>query len=58
MDEENDREKVEEKLSKLRAALIEGEKSGVSQPFDFDVFIAIKRRELQQGSGALFLPPQ
>ena len=33
----------EAKLSALRAALIEGESSGPSTPFDFEAFIAKKR---------------
>jgi antitoxin ParD1/3/4 len=33
-------EEHEAKLSALRAALIEGEKSGPSAPFDFDEYIA------------------
>jgi antitoxin ParD1/3/4 len=33
------------KIEALRAALIEGEESGPSTPFDFDAFIARKRRE-------------
>jgi antitoxin ParD1/3/4 len=32
------------KLAALRAALVEGERSGTSAPFDFDAFIARKRR--------------
>lgn len=32
----------ETKLAALRAALIEGEESGPSEPFDFDAFIARK----------------
>jgi antitoxin ParD1/3/4 len=36
-------EEHEAKLSELRAALIEGELSGESTPFDFDEFIASKR---------------
>jgi antitoxin ParD1/3/4 len=36
-------EEQELKLAALRAALIEGENSGVSAPFDFDAFIAAKR---------------
>jgi antitoxin ParD1/3/4 len=35
----------EAKLSALRAALIEGENSGPSEPFDFDEFIAHKRAQ-------------
>jgi antitoxin ParD1/3/4 len=36
-------EENEIKLAALRAALIEGETSGQSTPFDFDAFIARKR---------------
>lgn len=36
-------EEHEIKLSNLRAALIEGEESGPSEPFDLDDFIKIKR---------------
>lgn len=36
-------EEHEIKLAKLRAALIEGEESGPSEPFDFDVFVKRKR---------------
>ncbi len=36
-------EAQETKLDALRAALIEGEQSGLSSPFDFDGFIASKR---------------
>ncbi|WP_411289006.1 type II toxin-antitoxin system ParD family antitoxin [Phenylobacterium sp.] len=36
-------EEREAKLAALRQALIEGEESGVSEPFDFDGFIAGKR---------------
>jgi len=36
-------EEQEAKLAALRAALIEGEQSGASTPFDFDKFIAGKR---------------
>lgn len=32
-------------VERLRAAIIEGEESGPSQPFDFDEFIARKHRE-------------
>jgi antitoxin ParD1/3/4 len=38
-------EEQEAKLTALRAALIEGEESGPSAPFDFDEFIARKRTE-------------
>jgi len=37
-------EEEEAKLTALRAALIEGEQSGPATPFDFDDFIARKRR--------------
>ena len=36
-------EEQEANLAALHAALIEGETSGVSTPFDFDAFIARKR---------------
>jgi antitoxin ParD1/3/4 len=36
-------EEQEAKLEALRAALIEGEQSGPSTPFDFEEFIARKR---------------
>ena len=36
-------EEQETKLAALRAALIEGETSGASKPFDFEAFIARKR---------------
>jgi antitoxin ParD1/3/4 len=36
-------EEREASLAALRAALIEGEQSGPSTPFDFDAFIANKR---------------
>jgi antitoxin ParD1/3/4 len=38
-------EEQEARLEALRAALIEGEKSGPSTSFDFDEFIERKRRE-------------
>jgi antitoxin ParD1/3/4 len=37
-------EEREVSLQALRAALIEGEQSGASQPFDFEAFIAEKRK--------------
>lgn len=43
-------EEREVKLEALRAALIEGESSGPSTPFDFDAFIARKRAEEAQTS--------
>ncbi len=36
-------EEQEAKLAALRAALIDGERSGPSTPFDFETFIARKR---------------
>jgi antitoxin ParD1/3/4 len=33
----------ETQLAALRAALVEGERSGEPEPFDFDAFIAAKR---------------
>lgn len=38
-------EEHETKLAALRAALIEGEQSGPSQPFDFDHFLERKRAQ-------------
>ena len=40
-------EEHESGLEALRAALIEGEQSGPSAPFDFDKFLARKRTEHQ-----------
>ncbi len=37
-------EEHEASLQARRAALIEGEKSGASEPFDFEAFIAEKRK--------------
>jgi antitoxin ParD1/3/4 len=37
-------EEREAKLTALRAALVEGEESGPSTPFDFEAFIARKRK--------------
>jgi antitoxin ParD1/3/4 len=39
----NDVEEQAAKLAVLRAALVEGEQSGASTPFDFEAFIARKR---------------
>ena len=41
-------EEQEAKLAALRAALIEGEQSGPSTPFDFEAFIARKRASRSQ----------
>ena len=41
-------EEQEAKLQALRAALIEGEQSGPSTPFDFEEFIARKRKSQPQ----------
>jgi antitoxin ParD1/3/4 len=38
-------EEREARLNALRAALIEGENSGPSTPFDFEAFIARKRQQ-------------
>ncbi len=38
-------EEQETKLTALRAALIEGEESGPSTPFDFDAFMVRKRAQ-------------
>jgi antitoxin ParD1/3/4 len=40
-------EDQETKVAALRAALIEGEASGASAPFDFEAFIANKRGALK-----------
>jgi len=39
-------EEQETKLAALRAALVEGERSGPSEPFDFDGFLEGKRRSV------------
>ena len=43
-------EEHEAKLGAIRAALIEGEESGPSTPFDFGSFIAQKRKSAGAGS--------
>jgi antitoxin ParD1/3/4 len=43
-------EEQETKLAALRAALAEGEASGPSTPFDFEAFIARKRKVTTSGS--------
>ena len=42
-------EEQETNLAALRAALIEGENSGPSTPFDFEDFIARRRRNASSG---------
>ncbi|WP_299154576.1 type II toxin-antitoxin system ParD family antitoxin [uncultured Tateyamaria sp.] len=44
-------EEHEGKVKALQDALIEGERSGEPQPFDFDEFKARKRAELNQANG-------
>ena len=38
-------EEREARMAALRSALIEGEQSGPSKPFDFEAFIARKRKQ-------------
>ncbi len=38
-------EEREARIDALRAALVEGEKSGPSTPFDFEAFVARKRKQ-------------
>ncbi|MDP3897288.1 MAG: type II toxin-antitoxin system ParD family antitoxin [Mesorhizobium sp.] len=38
-------EERQAQIERLRAAIIEGEESGPSTPFDFDAFLARKHRE-------------
>ncbi len=45
-------EEREMKVEALRAALIEGEQSGPSTPFDFDEFIERKRQKSKRGEKA------
>jgi antitoxin ParD1/3/4 len=40
------------RVGALRAALIEGERSGPSTPFDFDEFIERKRHRSKRGAKA------
>ena len=42
-------EEREAGIAALRAALIEGEESGASTPFDFEAFIARKRKQKRRG---------
>jgi antitoxin ParD1/3/4 len=43
-------EEQETRLEALRSALIEGEQSGLSTPFDFEAFIARKRASDSQAA--------
>jgi len=45
-------EEREMKVEALRAALIEGEQSGVSTPFDFDAFVNRKRQKNKRSEKA------
>jgi antitoxin ParD1/3/4 len=45
-------EEREMKVEALRAALVEGEQSGPSTPFDFDEFIYRKRQKNKRGEKA------
>jgi antitoxin ParD1/3/4 len=45
-------EEREMKVEALRAALVEGEQSGPSTPFDFDEFIYRKRQKDKRGENA------
>ena len=45
-------EEREMSVEALRAALVEGEQSGASTPFDFDAFIARKRQKTKRGEKA------
>lgn len=45
-------EEREIKVEALRAALVEGEQSGPSTPFDFDEFIDRKRQKSKRGEKA------
>lgn len=41
-------EEREARIGALRAALVEGENSGPAKPFDFDTFVARKRKHKQK----------
>lgn len=45
-------EEREMKVEALRAALVEGEQSGTSTPFDFDAFVNRKRRKSKRSEKA------
>jgi antitoxin ParD1/3/4 len=45
-------EEREMKVEALRAALVEGEQSGASTPFDFDAFVTRKRRAKRREKAA------
>lgn len=45
-------EEQESKLEAIRAALVEGEQSGASTPFDFEEFMARKRSKKTPGRRA------
>jgi antitoxin ParD1/3/4 len=45
-------EEREMKIEALRAALIEGEQSGASTPFDVEEFIGRKRQKRRRGAKA------
>jgi len=45
-------EEREMKVKALRAALVEGEQSGASTPFDFDAFVNRKRRKSKRSEKA------
>ena len=42
-------EEREVRMGALRAALVEGEQSGASTPFDFEAFISRKRKQKPKG---------
>jgi antitoxin ParD1/3/4 len=45
-------EEREMKIEALRGALVEGEQSGASTPFDFDAFLDRKRRKAKRSEKA------